>query len=290
MAIDYTRRPATPAPPVTPPAAPAPSSGPSWYTPPAEAEAEAEASAPPAPQPVSPPAAPPVSPKSQSTASLARSGGAGAISLQKVTLTASAPQVSLTKSGGSSGTIRINLNWSSGVPAPAPVSGGFFKRLAAQAQVPKGVDLDLGCLYELSDGTKGVVQALGNSFGSLDRAPWIKLDGDDRTGGVTSGENMSINLEQPGRFRRVLIFAMIYEGAPNWAAVDGVVTLSPLNGPQIEVRLDASSQASRICAVAQLINQGNDLVVQREVKYIDGGQSVLDKAYGWGMNWTPGRK
>ncbi len=284
MAIDYTRRPATPATPVPPPAAapPAPSSGPSWYTPPAEAEA----AAPPAPQPVSPPAVP----QSQSTASLARGGGPGSISLQKVTLTASAPQVSLTKSGGSSGTIRINLNWSSGVVAPPPATGGFFKRLAAQAQAPKGVDLDLGCLYELSDGTKGVVQALGNSFGSLDRPPWIKLDGDDRTGGVTSGENMSINLEQPGRFRRVLIFAMIYEGAPNWAAVDGVVTLSPINGPQIEVRLDASSQASRICAVAQLINQGNDLVVQREVRYIDGGQSVLDKAYGWGMNWTPGRK
>jgi len=31
-------------------------------------------------------------------------------------------------------------------------------------------------------------------------------------------------------------------------------------------------------------------VVQREVRYIDGGQSVLDRAYGWGMNWTPGRK
>lgn len=212
--------------------------------------------------------------------------GSGSISLQKVTLTQAAPQISLTKSGGSSGTIRINLNWSQGAPAPA--GGGFFKRLAAAAT--KGVDLDLGCLYELSDGSKGVVQALGNSFGSLDRPPWIKLDGDDRTGAVTSGENMSINLEQPGRFRRVLIFAMIYEGAPNWAAVDGVVTLSPISGPQVEVRLDATSQASRICAVAQLINQGNDLVVQREVKYIDGGQSLLDKAYGWGLNWSPGRK
>ena len=276
MAIDYTRkRPAAPAPDV--PAA-KPFDVPSWYTPPEEAEA----ANPPAPQAV--PAA-----ASQSTASMARSGAPGSISLQKVTLTAAAPQVSLTKSGGSSGTIRINLNWSSGVAAP-PAGGGFFKRLAAQAQQSKGVDLDLGCLYELSDGTKGVVQALGNSFGSLDRPPWIKLDGDDRTGGVTSGENMSINLDKPGRFRRVLIFAMIYEGAPNWAAVDGTVTLSPINGPQIEVRLDASSQASRICAVAQLINSGNDLVVQREVKYIDGGQSVLDKAYGWGMNWTPGRK
>ncbi|WP_354531313.1 tellurium resistance protein [Nakamurella sp. UYEF19] len=217
----------------------------------------------------------------------------GAISLQKVTLTAASPQVSLTKSGGGTGTIRINLNWSQGGAAAAPSgqkAGGFFKRMAAQVAAARGVDLDLGCLYELSDGSKGVVQALGNSFGSLDQPPWIKLDGDDRTGSVTGGENMSINLEQPGRFKRVLIFAMIYEGAPNWAAVDGVVTLSPINGPQIEVRLDASDQAARICAVAQLINHGNDLVVQREVQYINGGQSVLDKAFNWGMNWTPGRK
>lgn len=229
----------------------------------------------------------------QPTASMSEGRQPGAISLQKVTLTAASPQVSLTKSGGGTGTIRINLNWSQGAAA-APSGqkpGGFFKRLAAQAAGGSGgVDLDLGCLYELSDGSKGVVQALGNSFGSLDRAPWIKLDGDDRTGSNTSGENMSINLDQPGRFRRVLIFAMIYEGAPNWAAVDGVVTLSPLAGPQIEVRLDASDQAARICAVAQLINHGNDLVVQREVQYINGGQSVLDRAFNWGMNWTPGRK
>jgi tellurite resistance protein TerA len=39
-----------------------------------------------------------------------------------------------------------------------------------------------------------------------------------------------------------------------------------------------------------LINRGGELIVQREVQYINGGQSVLDRTYGWGMNWTPGRK
>lgn len=241
-----------------------------------------------------PAAAPPAdAPIYQPTASVPGRSRAGGVSLQKVVLTAAAPQVSLTKSGGSTGNIRINLNWSQGAAAApvGPKAGGFFKRLAAQAAGgASAVDLDLGCLYELSDGSKGVVQALGNSFGSLDRAPWIKLDGDDRTGAVTSGENMSINLDQPGRFRRILIFAMIYEGAPNWAAVDGVVTLSPINGPQIEVRLDADDRAARICAVAQLINDNGDLVVQHEVKYINGGQSMLDSEYGWGMSWSPGRK
>ena len=57
-----------------------------------------------------------------------------------------------------------------------------MKNAAAAASVSKGVDLDLGCLYELADGRKGVIQALGNAFGSLNRRPWILLDGDDRTG------------------------------------------------------------------------------------------------------------
>jgi tellurite resistance protein TerA len=68
------------------------------------------------------------------------------------------------------------------------------------------------------------------------------------------------------------------------------VTVTPIVGPQIEVRLDATNQAARICAVAQLINTGGDLTIQREVQYINGAQSALDRAYGWGLNWTPGRK
>ena len=50
-----------------------------------------------------------------------------------------------------------------------------------------GIDLDLGCLYELNDGRKGAVQALGNAFGSLTNPPFISLDGDDRTGDSVGG-------------------------------------------------------------------------------------------------------
>ena len=35
------------------------------------------------------------------------------------------------------------------------------------------VDLDLGGMYELMDGSKGMAQALGNSFGSLQSAPYV---------------------------------------------------------------------------------------------------------------------
>lgn len=233
------------------------------------------------------PSPPPAAPAAVvSTAPAAPAGG-------RVSLTKGAPRVSLTKSGAVGGIARVNLNWSATVPTPAPATGGFLAKMksaAAAAAAPRGVDLDLGCLYELADGRKGVIQALGNSFGSLNSPPWIALDGDDRTGSVAGGENMSINLGQPGRFKRVLIFAMIYEGAANWAAVDGVVTLTPANGQQFEVKLDATGSESRMCAVAQLVESGGELVFQREVKYIEGGQMALDKAFGWGMTWARGRK
>ncbi len=158
---------------------------------------------------------------------------------------------------------------------------------------PPSLDLDLGCLYEFTDGTKGVVQALGNSFSARPRGgreDVIWLDGDDRSGTNAAGENLFVNLAHAAEIKRIMVFALIYEGAANWAAADGVVTLYPASGPEVEVRLDDTRDGARICGVAMLESTGGDLSVRREVNYLNGGQRVLDEAYGWGMNWTAGRK
>lgn len=208
----------------------------------------------------------------------------------RVTLTKAAPSVSLTKRGSATGTLRVNLTWTAR-PAGEPAKGGFLKRLTAAA--PTSIDLDLGCLYEFTDGSKGVVQALGNSFASrqeFSTSPVVRLDGDDRSGGSAGGENLLVDLAQTARIRRLLIFAYIYEGVPNWAAAQGVVTLHPQAGAPVEVRLDESDPGSPMCAIALLENVGGDLQVRREVRYVKGGQQALDEAYGWGMNWARGRK
>jgi tellurite resistance protein TerA len=212
------------------------------------------------------------------------SQAAAPVSLSKVTLTKSAPTVSLTKQGSSTGMLRVNLNWNA---KPGGGGGGLFKRAAAT------LDLDLGCLYEFTDGSKGVVQALGNAFSASPRGvnePVIRLDGDDRSGTNAAGENLFINLGYVSQIKRVLVFALIYQGAANWAAADGVVTLHPATGPQVEVRLDETRDGARICGIALLESNNGELSVRREVNYIDGSQSALDRAYGWGMNWAPGRK
>lgn len=197
----------------------------------------------------------------------------------KIQLTKSSPSISLTKSGAAGGSMRLNLSWTSGA------SKGFFKK-------SQGIDLDLGCLFEFADGSKGVVQALGNSFtAGVGGRTIIKLDGDDRSGGNTAGENLHVDLSRQADIRRILFFAFIYEGVPNWAAADGVVTVFPASGPQIETRLDATSDQARMCAIALLSRQGSgDLVLERENRYIDGGQRLLDETYGWGLRWTTGSK
>lgn len=218
------------------------------------------------------------------------SGSAGpGVSLRKLTLTKGAPTVSLRKqSGAATGQLRVNLNWNSRPAGPA--GGGLRKRLSGPQQ-SSDIDLDLGCLYELANGSKGVVQALGNSFSSDNAgSPIISLDGDDRSGESADGENLRIDLSRLSEIRRVLVFAYIYEGSPNWAGADSVVTLYPQGGAPIEIRLDESDPQARTCAIAMLENAGNDLSVHREVRYINGAQAALDAAYRWGLTWKPGRK
>ncbi|MFI8348646.1 TerD family protein [Streptomyces sp. NPDC085596] len=203
----------------------------------------------------------------------------------KVTLTKAAPSVSLAKQGGTSGVMRVNLNWQT------------RKRITGRHRGagPGDLDLDLCALYELADGRKGVVQALGNAFGALDRPPYIHLDGDDRTGAAANGENLTISLDHKEHLRRVLVFVTIYEGASSFADLHATVTLRPQHGAPIDFSLDECTVPSTVCALALITDTGGDLVVRREARYLvpERGvspQRTVDGAYGWGMNWTPGRK
>ncbi|WP_338899832.1 TerD family protein [Streptomyces sp. TG1A-60] len=212
------------------------------------------------------------------------------VPLTKVTLTKEAPAVSLTKQGGTSGALRLNLNWE--VRKQFKGWGGKLGRAVAHHA---DLDLDLCALFELSDGSKGVVQALGNAFGALHRPPFIHLDGDDRTGAVSSGENLTVNLDHKQAFRRILIFVTIYEGARSFADLHATVTLQPQHGAPVDFSLDECTVPSTVCALALITHQGGDLIVQREARYLvpERGvspQRTVDNAYGWGMNWTPGRK
>lgn len=242
----------------------------------------------------------------------AAAAAAPKVSLSKVTLEKRGDKVSLDKRGSAGfGRIHVNLNWnrSSMAPAPAPVTApektGLLGRLSgavsgamggamAGRKRSGGIDLDLGCMFELTDGRKGLVQALGNAWGDYECAPWMKLDADDRTGASSTGENLYINGDQFAQIRRAIIFTFIYEGVPNWSATDGVVTIVVPNQAPIEVRLDGGG-SQMMCAIAMLENQGGRLQVTKMTEYFEqqgqtSAHEMMDRRFNFGLRWKTGRK
>jgi tellurite resistance protein TerA len=201
------------------------------------------------------------------------------VNLSKVSLSKASPTISLEKKGGTLGEVTVNLNWNQGEPKKK----GFFGLTKSG-----GIDLDLCCLFELADDTRFGVQALGNNFGNYATSPYIELAGDDRTGAVTGGEWMRINGGEWSKIRRILIYAMIYEGVPNWSATDGVVTLFAPGNPDVEVLMEGTS-SERICAVVLLENDRGNLKITRENLYFKGAQE-MDSHYGFNLSWSAGRK
>jgi tellurite resistance protein TerA len=198
------------------------------------------------------------------------------LNLKKIELKKKGDSINLKKSDGGLGEVLINLNWNQ-------KQGGLFSRKS-------GVDLDLACLYELKDGSKGVVQALGDLFGSLNHPPYVSLDGDDRTGTVTTGENLRINGMKIAEIERILVFAFIYQGVTNWSEADGIVTVKQGGGPDIIVNLDEHKNRKGLCAIALFRNVSNETFsVERLVQYYSGHRE-LDEAYGWGLRWVTGTK
>ncbi|MCA1770599.1 MAG: TerD domain-containing protein [Halomonas sp.] len=206
------------------------------------------------------------------------------VSLSKITLEKKGDTVSLEKKSGSFGKIHINLNWNQDSSAGKK---GLLGSLMGGNK--GGIDLDLGCMFEFQDGSKGIVQALGNNFGSLDSAPYMFLDGDDRTGALNAGENLYINGKHWNEVKRVMIFAFIYEGVPNWARTDGKVLISSPEQPEIEIRMDASGSDQNFCVIAMLENQNGSLNISKEVNYFQGHRQA-DENYGFGFQWKAGRK
>ncbi|MFF0486905.1 tellurium resistance protein [Streptomyces sp. NPDC004435] len=166
------------------------------------------------------------------------------------------------------GVLQANLNWSAA----------------------SGADLDLGCLVELTDGSTHVVQALGNSFGALDAPPYTLLDQDDRTGASSDGETVRTNLEHRAKIRRIVVYTFVYEGAVDFRSLGATVTVTASSGA-LRILLDDAPAGATACAIAQITAGTGGMDVRREVRWFtatqwESNQQLIDRAYGFGIEWV----
>jgi tellurite resistance protein TerA len=201
--------------------------------------------------------------------------------------------IDLTKGGGfPTGPIVANLNWTQ------KKAQGFWKSLFA-----KDLDLDLGCFYELTDGTKSVIDALqfSNQGGSrrvvsrqgcFVQKPWIWHTGDDRTGAQSSGEFIEVNPEGLKDIKRIDFYAYIYlerGEVAKWADSDAVITLKIPGHNDIVISMSELSSQKSFAVLCNLEFTSTGIKVTNANTFHDS-HSEADLRHGWGMRWRAGSK
>lgn len=197
-------------------------------------------------------------------------------------------RINLEKTPASSEEIVINLDWS---------QGGFLKKMFGSA-----VDLDLGCFYELRNGKKMLIDGLQFSQnrggrrdqvtnqGCYTQVPYIWHHGDDRGTSASSGENISVNPQGINQIKRMVIYTFIFEGAAKWSDTNAVVKVKVPGQEEVVVEMGNHNTNQRFCAIAELNFGGDNSITVKKLVTFHNSHSDCDKVYGWGFNYTPGKK
>lgn len=166
---------------------------------------------------------------------------------------------------------------------------GFFGKLLKKA-TKTGVDLDIGCLYELQDGSRGAIQAFGKKFGQYDAPPYITLSGDERTGNADGhDEYLLVNGQHWDKIKRILVYIYIYNGVTNWKEINPHIIVDVPGENDLVVSLSAHNDALDLCAVGGLENMRGGIKLTNFTEYFPGHEE-MDRAFGFGLEWDDGVK
>ncbi|MDD3020153.1 MAG: Tellurium resistance protein TerA [Alphaproteobacteria bacterium] len=181
--------------------------------------------------------------------------------------------------------IRIAAAWDNKTVEDQSLLGRLFKRSKAV-----DIDLDLGILYELKDGTRGAIQAFGDLLGAYNNPPYLSLSGDERTGNVQGDDEfIHLNGKHWPEIKRILIYVYIYQGAYDWAMVRPQIHIRiPDNNPMV-VTLSSHQKGLGLCAIAGVDNVRDGMRITNYTEYFPG-HAEMDRAFGYGIEWVGGHK
>lgn len=145
------------------------------------------------------------------------------------------------------------------------------------------VDIDLGCLYQLSNGDIGCIQALGDMYGNFMAAPYIELDHDDRTG-RDAGETLRINGQNWSKINRLCVFAYIYDGITSWSGIETIAQIMIPGHAPVMIELVNPRDDRGMCAIAMIENKADKVMVTKLSDYFETHKD-LDEQYRFGLHW-----
>jgi tellurite resistance protein TerA len=167
------------------------------------------------------------------------------------------------------GAITAKLAWSS-------LCGGIDGR-------PRPLELALGCLYELQDGRRGVVQAWDGK-GRFDRPPFVQLL-DAEIAGLSGSQKLRINGEHWPQIRRLALFGFIPNGAPSWRASTVSLDISATDRSPVLLELGKGMEGFGMVALTLLDNRRQAVSIERLAQFLPGHHE-LDRTLDWGLAWS----
>lgn len=182
--------------------------------------------------------------------------------------------------------IHVGLSWNNIIVEKSGGLMGLMKKATKQ-----GVDLDLGCFFELMDGTRGILQPFGNLFGDVEKIPYIQLSGDERTGDAEGDDEfLTINGQQWPQIKRILVYTYIYQGSKDWSQIKPSVTINMHNGDEpLKITPQLKTSQMTVCALATLMNVKDAIKIKAHGEYFTS-QASMDRAFGFGLEWQDGAK
>lgn len=193
--------------------------------------------------------------------------------------------ISISPPAGGFDSILIGTAWDNVRVESSGLFGRWFKKVKKI-----GVDLDIGCLYELKDGTRGSIQAFGEKFGNYNEAPYIALSGDERTGDKEGhDEYLLVNGKKWDEVKRMLVYLYIYKGVPNWGEIQPQVVVDVPGENDFYVTLTAHDNKLCLCALAELESVRGGIKLTNRTEYFPGHEE-MDRAFGYGLEWADGIK
>jgi uncharacterized protein involved in tellurium resistance len=173
------------------------------------------------------------------------------------------------------GTLQASVQWSDRQVRPS------YSAYPPMVQADTN-ELELGCLYELEDGTLGSVQDVGGHDGAYDRVPYIWMDHYAQNG----DKDLYVNLGHIEEINSILIY--VISNFRTFGQTTATVTLIGPGADATAIHLDAPPPGSRSCAVARLDREEGILQLKAELRYTKGTQAAVDEMYGWGLSWPGG--
>ncbi len=181
--------------------------------------------------------------------------------------------------------IRIAVAWDNIKVKKSGLLGKLIKKA-----IKKGVDIDIGCLYEMADGTRGSIQAFGEKFGDFDNPPYMVLSGDERTGNARGDdEYILVNGKHWDKIKRIMVYIYIYDGAPRWSEINPKIILDVPGEDDLVVSLRAHDDALALCAVGEIESLRGGIKLTNHTEYFPG-HAEMDRAFGFGLEWDDGKK